>query len=89
MTVGVIEAAQYLKVHRTTVLELIHQRAFPAVKVGRAWVIRKSDLEAYLESRLRPAPSAPQRTTGRPRNALPELGGQVTCSEVRVPKSQL
>ncbi|WP_454844936.1 helix-turn-helix domain-containing protein [Ralstonia thomasii] len=48
-TVGVIEAAAILHVHPKTVEDLIRAGAFPAGKIGRAWVMMTRDVLAYAE----------------------------------------
>ncbi|WP_454844941.1 helix-turn-helix domain-containing protein [Ralstonia thomasii] len=48
-TVGVTEAAEILHVHPNRVLELISEGAFPAGKIGRAWVMMTRDVLAYAE----------------------------------------
>ena len=42
-------AADYLKVHVETVRLWIRTGLLPAVKVGRNWRVRRSDLERILE----------------------------------------
>ncbi len=70
------EVLAYLQVNRTTVYRLIKAGKIPAVKVGRQWRFRKTDIDAWLErershrvppvlSSPTPAPSA--KPEGRPR----------------------
>ena len=47
-TVDVQGAADILKVHPKTVLDLIDQGAFPAAKVGRPYVMLTQDVLNYL-----------------------------------------
>ncbi|HUR33449.1 MAG TPA: response regulator [Vicinamibacterales bacterium] len=74
------EVLEYLQVNLRTVYRLIKAGKIPAVRVGRQWRFRKSDIDAWLDSQhTRPAaragaefpePSpAPERTTtnARPR----------------------
>ena len=42
-------AADFLKVHPETVRRLIRSGELPAVKVGRNWRVRRSDLQRILE----------------------------------------
>ncbi len=56
------EVIEYLHVNLRTVYRLIKAGRLPAVRVGRQWRFRKSDLDAWLES---------QRT----RSARPSGGG--------------
>jgi excisionase family DNA binding protein len=45
----VLEAASLLHVHPNTVIDLINAGAFPAAKVGRAWLMMTRDVLAYAE----------------------------------------
>lgn len=47
-TFNVDECAQFLKIHRTTVLELAGKGELPGAKIGRAWVFLEDDLVAYV-----------------------------------------
>lgn len=44
------EAADRLRVSKMTVYRLIHAGHLPAVQIGKAFRIRVSDLEAYLDA---------------------------------------
>lgn len=44
------EVLDFLKVHARTVYRLIKTGDLPAVRVGRQWRVRRSDLDAWLES---------------------------------------
>lgn len=48
-TLSVHEAAQLMKVHPQTVLDLIGGCAIPAAKVGRAYVMLERDVMNYLD----------------------------------------
>lgn len=74
------EVLEYLQVNLRTVYRLIKAGTIPAVRVGRQWRFRKSDIDAWLNSQQsRPAPRAagplaepltpPERppSAGRPR----------------------
>jgi len=50
---SVAEAAVYLGVSPKTILEEIHKKKIPAVKVGRAWRIHKDVLDALVKGILR------------------------------------
>ena len=52
------EVLDYLQVNLRTVYRLIKAGKLPAVRVGRQWRVRRSDLDAWLEA---------QRTGGRSR----------------------
>mgnify|MGYP000856156025 CR=1 FL=1 len=59
------EVLEYLQVNLRTVYRLIKAGKIPAVRVGRQWRFRKSDIDAWLDSQqTRPArptpPSAPE-----------------------------
>ena len=68
------EVLEYLQVNLRTVYRLIKAGKIPAVRVGRQWRFRKSDLDAWLESQrprsLRPPvqqSTRPAAVSGRPR----------------------
>lgn len=70
------EVLEYLQVNLRTVYRLIKAGKIPAVRVGRQWRFRKSDIDAWLESQQPRAtkaagpaarPSPPSATVGRPR----------------------
>ena len=52
-TYDIYEAAQFLKIDRSTALDLAGSGELPGAKVGRAWVFLESDLVAYLEDKVR------------------------------------
>lgn len=69
------EVLEYLQVNLRTVYRLIKAGKIPAVRVGRQWRFRKSDIDAWLDSQ-RPhpvaqakpeAPEPPRRRSGRAR----------------------
>ena len=43
------EVADAMKVSTTTIYRLIADSDLPATRVGKAWRIRKSDVEIYLK----------------------------------------
>lgn len=68
------EVLEYLQVNLRTVYRLIKAGKIPAVRVGRQWRFRKTDIDGWLESQrpraARPASAATPRHTapvGRPR----------------------
>lgn len=69
------ELLEYLQINLRTVYRLIKAGKIPAVRVGRQWRFRKTDIDAWLErerSHIRApvSPSAtpgPARPDGRPR----------------------
>ncbi len=52
-TYDITEAAEFLKVDRSTVLDLASSGDLPGAKVGRAWVFLESDLVDYLRDKVR------------------------------------
>lgn len=44
------EVCDYLSVQRQTVLSWITQRDFPAVKVGKFWRFKLSEIEAWIKT---------------------------------------
>ena len=46
------EAAEYLRVGRTTMYALLKSKAIPSVKEGRTRIIRRADLDHYIEDKL-------------------------------------
>ena len=63
-TCNIKEAAEILKVHPHTVLELIAACILPAGKVGKAYVILSSDIHKYIEHVI--AQQTAQRMGGQP-----------------------
>jgi excisionase family DNA binding protein len=69
------EVLEYLQVNLRTVYRLIKAGKIPAVRVGRQWRFRKTDIDAWLDSQrprvgARTPASAPARVapiSGRPR----------------------
>lgn len=51
-TVDLKGAADMLKVHPQTALELIQSGAIPAAKIGRAYVMLTKDVLTYIENRI-------------------------------------
>lgn len=52
-TLDLEECAEFLKVNRTTALEMAACGALPGAKVGRAWVFLLDDLVEYLRGLVR------------------------------------
>jgi two-component system cell cycle sensor histidine kinase/response regulator CckA len=60
------EVLEYLQVNLRTVYRLIKAGKIPAVRVGRQWRFRKTDIDAWLDNqRPRVAPRAPAPTPAR------------------------
>ncbi len=62
------EVLEYLQVNLRTVYRLIKAGKIPAVRVGRQWRFRRSDLDAWLE-RQAARPARPVASTPRPETA--------------------
>lgn len=43
------EAAEAVGVSRPTMAELIHQKGFPAIRVGRRWIIPVDGLRRWMD----------------------------------------
>ena len=70
------EVVEYLQVNLRTVYRLIKAGKIPAVRVGRQWRFRKTDIDAWLEMersrsvrpvRSSPTPAPAAKPEGRPR----------------------
>ena len=70
------EVLEYLQVNRRTVYRLIKAGKIPAVRVGRQWRFRKTDIDAWLERERSlnvrsalssPAPAPAEKPDGRRR----------------------
>jgi excisionase family DNA binding protein len=64
------EVLEYLQVNLRTVYRLIKAGKIPAVRVGRQWRFRKSDIDAWLESQA-PRPARPVAPATRPAGPAP------------------
>lgn len=66
-TVDIQGAADLLKVHPKTVLDLISAGAIPAARVGRAYVMLTKDVLAHIEGEIvRQTASRMRRPLARP-----------------------
>ena len=52
--ISAMEAAKLLGVSDARIRQLILSKQLRATKRGKAWCIDKDDLEAYVESRIKP-----------------------------------
>ncbi len=66
-TVNISEAAELLKVHPKTVLDLIAAGAIPAGLIGRAYVMMTKDVLAYVEGQIARQTAERLGTPGRRR----------------------
>jgi len=46
------EISAILKIHINTVRRYIREKELPAAKVGRAYLVRRQDLDRFIERRL-------------------------------------
>ena len=71
------EVLEYLQVNLRTVYRLIKAGKIPAVRVGRQWRFRKSDIDAWLDSQrthsARPAGAASSTSAKGPDKAGPPV----------------
>ena len=65
------EVLEYLQVNLRTVYRLIKAGTIPAVRVGRQWRFRKSDLDAWLEGQRALVPRATEPAASRGSAARP------------------
>lgn len=63
-TIGVEEAADYLKIDPDTVRERARAGLIPGYKPGRRWVFLRSELLEYLRTTKPCSTAAPTRRTG-------------------------
>jgi excisionase family DNA binding protein len=68
------EVLEYLQVNLRTVYRLIKAGKIPAVRVGRQWRFRKSDIDAWLDS---------QRPRAAARTSSPEQPGRAAGGQGR------
>lgn len=75
-TVDIQGAADLLKVHPKTVLDLISDGAIPAARVGRAYVMLTKDVLAHIEGEI------VRQTASRMRRPVksPKARGQVAAA---------
>ncbi len=56
---SVTQAAEVMGVSRSAVQQLVMRGRLPARRIGHVWIIRRADLDAYIEEhakRRRPGP---------------------------------
>lgn len=47
------EVGERLKISSLTIRRMCHDGRIPAAKIGRQWIVRESDLNAYLDDERR------------------------------------
>ena len=52
------ETAEYLKLARQTLYNMVSRREIPFLKAGRQLRFRKSDLDSWLQESAKPQPAA-------------------------------
>ena len=53
MLLNVKQVAQYLQLKESTIYSWAQDGKIPAIKIGRTWRFRRSDLDAWLERHLK------------------------------------
>ena len=67
-TLDIHAAADALKVHTNTILDLAGRGVLPGAKIGRSWVFREEDVESYLVRQIKEQSA---------RRALPKFSREV------------
>lgn len=80
------EVLEYLQVNLRTVYRLIKAGRIPAVRVGRQWRFRKSDIDAWLDSQrprgvVRPSVGSRPAATGARKGASPHARPRVLVAD--------
>jgi len=47
------EVAEYLNRSETTIYNMLNNGDLPGIKLGGKWVVRKSDLDSFLDEKLK------------------------------------
>lgn len=81
-TCDIHQAADLLKIHPETVLDLIAKCVIPAAKVGRSYVMLESDVLAYLTQQITQQTAERMGGTPLPKKSRrsPQLVRQVGAS---------
>ena len=74
-TLDIKGAADALKVHTNTILDLAGRGVLPGAKIGRSWVFREEDIDAYLIRQIKEQSA---------RRALPKFSREVGGPKIRV-----
>jgi len=88
-TYDINEAADFLKIDRSTALELAHIGTLPGDKVGRSWVFMEDELVAYLrdvtrkQTQARRANAAAAQVIGRGPSRSRSPGAAVVAGRCR------
>lgn len=46
------EVAQYLNRSETTIYNMLNQGEIPGIKLGGKWIVRKEDLDSFLDNKM-------------------------------------
>jgi len=82
-TYDIHEAADFLKIDRTTALDLAGNCELPGAKIGRAWVFMEADLVAYLQDRVRQQTAARREQAAQEQLHRSELVGSAVSAKRR------
>jgi excisionase family DNA binding protein len=78
MTLNIHQAADILKIHPKSVLDLIGHGYLPAARVGRAYVMLTRDVMAYVEMNIKR--QTERRLGAQYRRGSPKSVGQIASS---------
>ena len=73
-TLDLIECAEFLKIDRTTLLDIVHRGDILGAKIGRAWVFLEDDVVAYLREQVQ---AQTQKRIEQIRGGSPNAGERV------------
>ena len=46
------EVAQYVNRSETTIYNMLNQGEIPGIKLGGKWIVRKEDLDSFLDNKM-------------------------------------
>lgn len=73
-TLDIAAAGKLMNIHPQTVLDLISNGTLPAGKIGRAYILLKSDVMSHIERII--VQQTAQRMGGQPRRRQPNLSAK-------------
>lgn len=80
-TLDIDECAEFLKIDRSTALELAGKGELPGAKIGRPWVFLEEDLVEYLRAQV--------RAQQRKRQIEADVKKGLDAAEARTPPQQV
>ena len=96
MLLTIKEAAEYLSVHRETVLNEVHAGRLIGFKVASVWRFDKRDLDAYIDNQRRDAAQRAQAAAAakkpkliKMKTGLPGLPAQVIVDPIWLPGNKI